>query len=171
MAIKIKLNCRKAFERLRDTGYKFHVPLKTVILYIPNGTHIDVYGRSMSLQRLARILIEGTDTIPPRPFLTDASRVLHEQLQQLMRDCCVISKINTHNPFYLGDVYIKFDADRLATESCALVKNWLFGGYYCSVVPNAAKTIQHKGFNLPLVEKGDLVNSISAKVGFGIGGV
>ena len=84
-------------------------------------------------------------------------------------DCSHIKKQNSRNPNYIADVYIDFDTERLCAESTALIKNWLFGGYYCAVVPNAPKTIQHKGFNLPLVETGQLVNSISAKAVFGRG--
>ena len=138
MAIEIKLDCRKAYEKLKGSGYRFHVPMRAVKVYIPNGVHIDAYGRSMSLTRLASILINGNAHIPPRPFGDDAGRVLNAELRQLMIDC-------SH------------------------IKNWLFGGYYCAVVPNAPKTIQHKGFNLPLVETGQLVNSISAKAVFGKG--
>lgn len=169
MATKIRLDCKKAYEKLKGTGYRFHVPMRAVKVYIPNGTHVDVYGRSMSLKKLATLLIEGTDNIPPRPFITDAGRVLNEDLRRLMRECSYIKKQNSRNPNYIADVYIGFDTDRLATEATALIKDWLFGGYYCSVVPNAPKTIQHKGFNLPLVETGQLVNSISAKVVFGKG--
>ena len=169
MAIEIKLDCRKAYEKLKGTGYRFHVPMRAVKVYIPNGAHIDAYGRSMSLTRLASILINGNAYIPPRPFGDDAGRVLNDELRQLMIDCSHIKKQNSHNPNYIADVYIDFDTERLCTEATALIKNWLFGGYYCAVVPNAPKTIQHKGFNLPLVETGQLVNSISAKVVFGRG--
>lgn len=169
MAIKIKLDCRKAYEKLKDTGYRIHVPMRAVKVYIPNGVHIDVYGRSMSLKRLAAILTDGTADIPPRPFITDAARVLNSELRQLMIDCSSLKKQNSRNPNYVADIYVSFDTDRLCTEATALIKNWLFGGYYCAVVPNAPSTIRHKGFNLPLVDTGQLVNSISAKVVFGRG--
>lgn len=169
MAIEIKLDCRKAYEKLKGTGYRFHVPMRAVKVYIPKGVHIDAYGRSMSLTRLASILINGNAHIPPRPFGDDAGRVLNAELRQLMIDCSYIKKQNSRNPNYIADVYITFDTERLCAESTALIKNWLFGGYYCAVVPNAPKTIQHKGFNLPLVETGQLVNSISAKAVFGKG--
>ena len=169
MAIEIKLDCRKAYEKLKGTGYRFHVPMRAVKVYIPNGVHIDAYGRSISLTRLASILINGNAHIPPRPFGDDAGRVLNAELRQLMIDCSHIKKQNSRNPNYIADVYIAFDTERLCAESTALIKNWLFGGYYCAVVPNAPKTIQHKGFNLPLVETGQLVNSISAKAVFGRG--
>ena len=169
MAIEIKLDCRKAYEKLKGTGYRFHPSKQVIEVYIPSGTHIDAYGRSMSLTRLAAILINGNAHIPPRPFVADAGRVLNAELRQLMIDCSHIKKQNSRNPNYIADVYIGFDTERLCTESTALIKNWLFGGYYCAVVPNAPKTIQHKGFNLPLVETGQLVNSISAKVVFSRG--
>lgn len=169
MAVKIRLDCRAAYEKLKGTGYRFHVPMKSVKVFIPNGTHIDIYGRSMSLKKLATILIDGTANIPARPFITDAQRVLHDDLQKLMRECSYIRKQNTRNPNYVADVYINFDSEALCTRTASLIKSWLFGGYYCAVVPNAEKTIQHKGFNLPLVETGQLVNSISAKVVFGPG--
>ena len=169
MAIEIKLDCKAAFSKLGGTGYRFHVPMRAVKVYIPSGAHVDAYGRSMSLTRLATILINGNAHIPPRPFGDDAGRVLNADLRQLMRECIYIKKQNSRNPNYVADVYISFDTDRLCAESTALIKNWLFGGYYCAVVPNAPSTIRHKGFNLPLVDTGQLVNSISAKVVFGRG--
>ena len=169
MAIKVKLDCRAAWEKVKEHGYRYHIPIRAIKVYIPNGTHIDVYGRAMSLKKLAELLIEGTDHIPPRPFITDSAHVLNAELRKLMRDSCTIKKKNTRNPNYLGDVYIKLDKDVLCTKTVALIKNWLYGSYYSSTIPNAKKTVEHKGFNKPLVETGALVNSISAKVVLGKG--
>ena len=94
MAITIKLDCRKAYEKLKGTGYRFHVPMRAVKVYIPNGVHIDAYGRSMSLTRLASILINGNAHIPPRPFVDDAGRTLNTVLRQLMIECSHIKKQN-----------------------------------------------------------------------------
>ena len=171
MAIKIRLDCKKAFEKLKDTGYRFHVPMRAVKIYIANDTHVDVNGRSISMRKLAALLIRGDPghNMPPRPFVTDAGRELNAQLRALIAECSYVRKRNTKNPNYVADIYIDFDADTLCTKATALIKNWIVGGYYCAVAPNAEKTIQNKGFNLPLVETGQLVNSISAKVVFGRG--
>lgn len=171
MAVKIRLDCRKAYEKLKDTGYRFHIPAKSVKIYVPDGPHIDVYGRTIAMRTLVALLIRGNPAhnMPPRPFITDAGRVLSDQLRTVMINCSYIKKQNNKNPNYVADVYIDFDADALCTQATALIKDWISGGYYCAVAPNAPKTVRNKGFNLPLVDTGQLVNSISAKVVYGKG--
>lgn len=162
--MKIWLNCRKAYERLKG-GYKIHVASKRVKIYYPNGMHVNVYGKSLSMSTLINILCNGTDRIPARPFLTDAPRLLKHEFYKILREHTDVILRNTQNINDLGEIYASFDSEAVASKITARIKQWLFdGSYYQAVAPNAPKTIRNKGSDVPLVHTGALVNSLTAKV-------
>lgn len=162
--MNIRLNCRKAYERLKG-GFKIRAASKRVKIYFPNGTHVNVYGKSLSMATLVTILCNGNEHIPPRPFLTDAPRQLRHEFIRILKDHTDVMLRNARNANDLGEIYMHFDADDVAMKVTALIKQWLFdGSYYRARVPNAPKTIRNKGSDVPLVETGTLVNSLSAKI-------
>lgn len=162
--MKITLNCSKAYERLKGS-YSIHITKKLVKVYFPNGTHVNVYGKSLSMSTLITILCDGNAHIPPRPFMTDTPRLLKQDFLRILRDHVTFILRNARNANNLGEVYIDFDAEGVAMKVTALIKQWLFdGSYYRARVPNAPKTIRNKGSDVPLVETGTLVNSLSAKI-------
>ena len=162
--MKIWLNCRKAYERLKG-GYRFHITKKLVKVYFPNGVHIDVYGRSLSMSTLISILCNGNAHIPARPFMTDVPTILKSTFLRVLQNSVYTTLRNSRNPNDLGDCYIDFDGEKVALEVKSLIKQWLFdGSYYQAKVPNAPKTIRNKGSDVPLVHTGALVNSLTAKV-------
>ncbi len=166
MAVTIELNCARAFAKLSDS-YKRKLTNKKVVVYIPNGTHIDVYGRSMPISMLVYILVHGTSDgyIPPRPFTTDAGLRLKQELLQLLKQNVKIQLRDASNPNSLGQVFIDFSSEEVAKQAVIMIKQWLFdGSYYQATCPNASKTISNKGSDVPLVHTGQLVNSITAKV-------
>ena len=159
MAWHIRLNCNNAVKKLQQMGKLVVFDKTKVHVYIPNGSHLDVYGRTMPVSRLVSILVNGTETIPPRPFTTDAGRDLNSQLLQLFHQAIKYRHINSTS------VLITFDADSLGQSAELMIKRWLFdGSYYKAVCPNAASTIRRKGSDVPLVETGRLVRSITYKV-------
>lgn len=162
--MKIWLNCRKAYERLKG-GYKIHVASKRVKIYYPNGTHVNVYGKSLSMSTLVTILCNGNGHIPARPFLTDAPRQLRHEFIKILREHTDALLRNAQNVNDLGEIFVNFDADSVSLKITNLIKQWLFdGSYYRAKVPNAPKTIRNKGSDVPLVETGTLVNSLTAKI-------
>ncbi len=166
MAIHIKLSCARAWHRLKG-GFILKVASKKVVLFFPNTAHIDAYGRSMALSQLVHILVNGSNDghVPPRPFTRDAGIQLHHEVYAILRNYTDIKLKNTTDPNSLGQIYVDFTDDAVTLQVTALVKRWLFdGSYYQATCPNAPKTIINKGSDVPLVDSGDLVNSITAKV-------
>lgn len=162
----IKFNCAKAFARVKGS-FTLRVASKKVVLFIPNGAHIDAYGRSMSLTQLASILVNGTSDghVPPRPFTEDAPRQLRHEVLALLKQYTSFKLKNATDINSLGQIYADFSDSELTERITVLVKQWLFdGSYYQATCPNAPKTISNKGSDVPLVDSGQLVNSITAKV-------
>lgn len=161
--MNIKLSCAKAWERLKG-GYKLYSASKRVKIYIPNGTHKNISGKTMSLGELVYILCNGTDKIPPRNFLVDVPRHLRHEVFKMLKERTNVILRNTTNINDLGEIYTNFNAEDISMEVTSLVKKCITDGFYASSIPNAPRTVRNKGFNLPLVHTGALVNSISAKI-------
>ena len=166
MAINIRLNCSRAWHKLRG-GFILRVASKKVVLFFPDTAHIDVYGRSMALSKLVRILVNGSSDgrVPPRPFTRDAGIQLRHEVYAILRHYTNVKLKNTKDPNSLGQIYADFTDEAITSQVTALVKRWLFdGSYYQATCPNSPRTIQNKGSDVPLVDSGALVNSITAKV-------
>jgi hypothetical protein len=166
MAVNIKLSCARAWHKLKG-GFILKTASKKVVLFFPNTAHIDAYGRSMELSKLVRILVNGSSDghVPPRPFTRDAGIQLRHEVYAILRAYTNAKLKNTNDPANLGQIYTDFSDEEVSVRVTALVKQWLFdGSYYQATCPNAIKTIQNKGSDVPLVDSGALVNSITAKV-------
>lgn len=162
--MNIKLDCAKAFTKVKG-HFKLRIASKKVVVLIPNGTHIDRNGRSMSLSELADILVHGTATIPARPFTQDAPKQLRKDVLAVLKDNTSVRIKNAKDINSLGEIFVDFADGRVTEQVTVLVKQWLMDGtYYQATAPNAPKTIQNKGSNVPLVDTGALVNSITAEV-------
>lgn len=161
--MNIKLNCKKAWERLKG-GYKLRVASKHVKIYIPNGVHVNSNGKKIGIAELVSILCNGTGKIPPRNFLVDVPKHLRNDIYKYLRQQTDIVLRNTTNPNDLGEIYVSFNTEDVSLKVTSMVKKCITDGFYASSVPNAPRTVQNKGFNLPLVETGSLVNSITAKI-------
>lgn len=163
--MRIILNCRKAYEKLKGS-FKIRTASKRLKVYIPNGTHINVYGRALPMSTLVFILCNGRPDMAPRDFVNDAPRQLRHELLQLLKDVTSVRLRNTDNPNDLGEIYADFSGEQIEQEVTAMVKNWIFdGSYYKATAPNKPKTIQNKGgADTPLVHTGMLANSITARI-------
>jgi hypothetical protein len=162
--MKIFLSCRKAYERLKGR-FRIYTAPKRLVIYIPSGVHVGAKGRTIDMDTLVDILCNGNEHIPKRDFKSDAQKQLRKDLIRLLKNKVKINKQNRNNSNDLGTVILDFESEELTAEVTSLVKQWLFSGvYYKRVAPNAPKTIQNKGSDVPLVETGMLVNSITAKI-------
>ena len=161
--MNIRLNCKKAWERLKG-GYKLRVVSKHVKIYVPNGVHKSANGKSIGMAKLVDILCNGAGKIPPRNFLVDVPKHLRHDVYKYLREYTDVLLRNATSPNDLGEIYINFNSETISIKVTSMVKKCITDGFYASSVPNAPKTIQNKGFNLPLVETGALVNSITAKI-------
>lgn len=162
--MKIFLNCRKAYEKLKGV-FKIYVSSKRLQVVVPSYTHVNRYGRTISSDDLVAILCGGTDTIPARNFIRDANKRLRRDVYALLKEHAKITVLNTDNPNDLGVINVDFDTEEVALKVTTLVKDWiLYSGYYQTVAPNSPKTITNKGSDIPLVDTGMLLNSITARI-------
>lgn len=163
MAIKINLTTLNAFKKAH-AGYKITVDKSFADVYLPHGSHIDRYGRTLDLVWLARLLIAGdpSHNMPPRAFDVDVD-VLRPQLEALVRSGVVIKKIPRQGQ--LPEIKISLDLQKIADEATRMVRQWLIDGtYYKAHAPNAPTTIRIKGSDVPLVDTGLMVNSITNRI-------
>lgn len=166
MAFKVKVDVKAAVDKLSGEGYRVRINKNKVRLYITDGSHINVDGSVMPLRDLVHILVHGNEStrMPPRPFTVDFILELRSQFKQILAHNVVFHKRNTKNANYVADVYVTFDEEAVCLQCAALMRYWLASGYYLSTAPNAPSTVARKGFNLPLVDSGQLVNAINAKI-------
>lgn len=163
--MRIILKCRKAYEKLKG-GFKIRIASKRLKVYIPSGTHINVYGRSLPMSTLVFILCNGRPDMAPRDFVHDAPKQLRHELIALLKSITTASLYDTDNPNDLGEIYADFSGEHIEQQVTAMVKQWIFdGSYYRATAPNKPKTIQNKGgADTPLVHTGMLANSITARI-------
>ena len=163
MAVKIHLKSFLAFKKAH-AGYKITVDKSFADVYLPYGSHIDKYGRTLDLVWLARLLIVGDSAhnMPPRAFDVDV-KVLDPYLQQLLQSSLRIKKIPRQGQ--LPELKIYLDLNHVADEAARMVRQWLIDGTYYKVhAPNAPRTIANKGSDVPLVDTGAMVNAITSRV-------
>lgn len=163
MAIKINLTTLNAFKKAH-AGYKITVDKSFADVYLPDGLHVNRQGETHSMAWLARLLIAGNPAhnMPPRAFDVDVD-VLRPQLEALVRSGLIIKKIPRQGQ--LPEIKISLDLQRIADEATRMVRQWLIDGtYYRAHAPNAPTTIRIKGSDVPLVDTGLMVNSITNRV-------
>lgn len=162
--MKIYLKCRKAYEKVK--GFiKLYISSKRLQVVVPSYMHINRYGKTLSSEELVSILCGGTDTIPSRNFIRDANKRLRKDVYTLLKEHASIQILNVDDSNSLGIINVDFDTEEVAMKVTALVKEWiLYSGYYQTVAPNSPKTITNKGSDVPLVDTGMLVNSITAHI-------
>lgn len=166
MAIHVKLNCSKAWHKLKG-GFILRVTSKKVVIFFPETSHTNRSGKSIALRELVQILVNGSSDghIPPRPFTREAGIQLRHEIYRILRDYTNVKLKDAKDVNSLGKIYADFTDEEITTQVTALVKRWLFdGSYYQATVPNAPRTIANKGSDVPLVDSGDMVNSLTAKV-------
>lgn len=109
----------------------------------------------LSNVEIATIQEYGTGKIPARPFLAQGFAKAAPKIRPLLRN---LAQKMAKDPKYrpnndlarIGELYVQT----------------IQGGILAGIPPaNAASTVKKKGFDLPLVETGSLLNAIAYKVG------
>lgn len=157
--MQIIFNCEKVVNKLQGK-YKFHITRDKALIAIKDGLH----GR-LSMLELASILFCGTRTIPPRPMFLDYVKDRQQFLEEQFLHHITVEKRSSISDNKIADVYINLNAQGLGNVVLIDIQKWvLSGSYYKSHVPNAPSTIANKGSDVPLVDKGALLNSIYSQV-------
>jgi hypothetical protein len=102
---------------------------------------------------IARLLSEGTETIPPRPHLQEGI----EQGMPFIKEA-----VRQYARGFLGIFgNKKGDPQKIADAVRNSVLDYIYSG---ALEPNAPSTIARKGFDEPLIEEGELVHLLEARV-------
>ena len=119
-----------------------------------DGEYRDYGGKEPVFQNvenaeLARRLTFGTATIPARPFIEEGLLSKKDELKKEIE--VQLEKIKDGK---------MANWDKVGTKAVGAVQEFVRGDYYRSHVPNARGTIRHKGSDTPLIDGGDLINSL-----------
>lgn len=99
---------------------------------------------------LAKELSYGTATIPARPFLEEGIKSKENEILKTMQEEATKLK-NTGKANWM----------KVGTMAVGAVQEFVRSDYYKQNVPNAQKTIDYKGSDTPLIDGGDLINSVT----------
>lgn len=157
--MELYLKIGKAYEKLKGK-YRFHFSKDKALIAFKDGAH----GK-LTIRELATILFNGNGHIPARSafadYIDDTIKNRQAWLYAVFSRHISFRKVTSTSPSYLADVYIDLDADGLGNEILLDVQRWIASGqYYKSHVPNAPSTIRKKGHDIPLVDKGALLNAL-----------
>lgn len=99
---------------------------------------------------LAKALSYGTDTIPARPFLEEGIRSKEKELAETIKK--EASKVI--------DGTGQANWNKVGTMAVGAIQEFVRGDYYRTNVPNSDKTIEYKGSDKPLIDGGNLIQSL-----------
>lgn len=98
---------------------------------------------------LARELSYGTATIPARPFLDDGIASKQKELAEALKT--EATKIVDGG---------QANWNKVGTMAVGAVQEFVRSDYYRTNVPNSQKTIDYKGSDKPLIDGGNLIQSL-----------
>lgn len=104
--------------------------------------------RAIETAELAKILTFGSATIPGRPFIEEG---LLSEKEELLKE----AEKQTDNARKGQANWAK-----LGTKAVGAVQKFVRSDYYKTNVPNNSNTIEFKGSDTPLIDGGDLINSL-----------
>ena len=97
---------------------------------------------------LAKMLTFGSANIPARPFIEEGLLSEKKELLNEIKKQIENAKQGRANWAKLG------------TKAVAAIQKFVRSDYYKNTVPNSPKTIEYKGSDTPLIDGGDLINSL-----------
>lgn len=114
-----------------------------------NGESNPQDKQPIELAELAKVLTFGAHGIPARPFILEGLQSKKDELKKEIEtqlDNIKNGKVANWN--------------KLGNKAVAAVQEFVRGDYYKSTVPNSDYTIKYKGSDTPLIDSGDLINSL-----------
>lgn len=98
---------------------------------------------------LAKTLSFGSATIPARPFIEEGLLSKKDELSKEIET--QLENVKKGQPA---------NWEKVGTKAVGAVQEFVRGDYYKSTIPNSEKTIKYKGSDTPLIDGGDLINSL-----------
>jgi len=123
---------------------------------VRDGVHISPRtGESMPMSEVAKLQHFGGEGIPARPFLEDAVREQWGEISKAIKSSMILR---------FKGLSASAQYEFAANDVTYFVRRFLLDGtYYRAVVPNSPTTIENKGGDTPLLDTGQLINSIEAE--------
>lgn len=106
--------------------------------------------KPIETSELAKALHFGTALIPARPFLEEGIESKKHELKLAMK-AEAKKAIDGGSPNWT----------KIGTMAVGAVEEFVRSDHYRSTVPNSPRTVEYKGSDLPLIDGGDLLNSLS----------
>ena len=113
-----------------------------------NGENDPQNNPPIETAELAKMLTFGSANIPARPFIEEG---LLSEKKELLNE--IEKQINNAKQGKANWV-------KLGTNAVAAIQKFVRGDYYKNTVPNSPKTVEYKGSDTPLIDGGDLINSL-----------
>ena len=98
---------------------------------------------------LAKALSYGTDTIPARPFLEEGIESKQKELAEALKS--EAAKVIDGG---------QANWNKVGSMAVGAINEFVRGDYYRTNVPNSQKTIDYKGSDKPLIDGGNLIQSL-----------
>lgn len=99
---------------------------------------------------LAKALHFGTATIPARPFLEDGVRSKQKELTEAMAG--EVQKLKEGG---------QANWNKIGTMAVGAVEELVRSDYYKNRIPNAKRTQEYKGSDIPLIDGGDMIGALT----------
>lgn len=109
----------------------------------------DPTHETMDNSELAKILTFGSATIPARPFIEEGLLFKKDELKKEIGK--QLDALKDGKPA---------NWNKVGTKAVGAVQEFVRSDYYKSHIPNSQKTIEYKGSDTPLIDGGDLINSL-----------
>jgi hypothetical protein len=114
-----------------------------------NGETNPQDNQPIELAELAKTLSFGAHGIPPRPFIEEGLLSEKDNLKK---------EVETQLENIKNGKAANWN--KVGTKAVGAVQDFVRGDYYKSTVPNSPKTVAYKGSDTPLIDGGDLINSL-----------
>lgn len=120
-----------------------------------DGEYKDLGGEepkynNIETAELARSLHYGNAVTPARPFLEEGLEAARDELEKAIGE--ELKKLEQTGG--------KANWDKIGTMAVGAVQDLVRSDYYKARVPNSPSTIAYKGSDTPLIDGGDLINSL-----------
>lgn len=112
------------------------------------GSQAQMQSETIEMADLARRLSVGDWAIPPRPFIEDGLREKADELKK-----CVKEQVNAAKNG-------KANWNKVGTMAVGAVQSLVRSDYYKSIAPNSPITKDLKNSDTPLIDTGDMINSL-----------
>ena len=117
-----------------------------------NGENVEDV-KPIETAELAKELSYGTATIPARPFLEEGIKSKEKELMAAMKQ-------EAQKAIEGGAA----NWNKVGTMAVGAVQEFVRGDYYKSTKPNSKKTQEYKGSDKPLIDGGNLIQSLQFQV-------